>query len=95
MIGELYNVETHTINYHLKKIFSDHELEENSVIRKFRITAADGKSYDTQHYSLAAIIAVPNEFTRAQLEGRLRGQLEDSLGESMERSYLINKLRAS
>ena len=41
-----------------RKIFADSELQEDSVIRKFRITAADGKSYDTQHYSLSAIIAV-------------------------------------
>jgi len=58
MMGILYNVETHTINYHLKKIFSDSELEESSVIRNFRITANDGKSYDTKHYNLSAIIAV-------------------------------------
>jgi hypothetical protein len=58
MMGELYQVETHTINYHLKKIFSDSELEENSVIRKFRITAQDGKNYTTNHYNLSGIIAV-------------------------------------
>ena len=58
MMGVLYDVETNTINYHLKKVFSDSELQEDSVIRKFRITAADGKNYDTKHYSLAAIIAV-------------------------------------
>jgi hypothetical protein len=58
MMGLLYDVETHTINYHLKKVFADHELQEDSVIRNFRITAADGKTYDTQHYNLAAIIAV-------------------------------------
>ena len=58
MMGVLYNVETHTVNYHLKKVFADSELEENSVIRNFRITAADGKSYNTQHYKLPAIIAV-------------------------------------
>jgi hypothetical protein len=58
MMGVLYDVETHTINYHLKKVFSDSELEEGAVIRKFRITATDGKSYHTQHYNLAAIIAV-------------------------------------
>jgi hypothetical protein len=51
MIGLLYDVETHTINYHLKKIFDDKELHEDSVIRKFRITAADGKTYDTGHYN--------------------------------------------
>ena len=58
MMGQLYDVETHTINYHLKKVFADSELEENSVVRNFRITAADGKSYDTKHYNLAATIAV-------------------------------------
>lgn len=58
MMGQLYDVETHTINYHLKKVFSDSELEEDSVIRNFRVTAADGKSYNTKHYNLTAIIAV-------------------------------------
>ena len=58
MMGQLYDVETHTINYHLKKVFADSELQEVAVIRNFRITAADGKTYDTQHYNLAAIIAV-------------------------------------
>ena len=58
MMGLLYDVETHTINYHLKKVFSDSEVQEDSVIRNFRITAADGKAYNTHHYNLAAIIAV-------------------------------------
>ena len=58
MLATLYDVETNTINYHIKKIFSDSELDENSVIRKFRITADDGKSYNTNHYSLEMIIAV-------------------------------------
>ena len=58
MMGTLYQVEPHTINYHLKKIFSDNELDENSVIRDFRITAIDGKTYNTHHYNLSAIIAV-------------------------------------
>jgi hypothetical protein len=58
MMGELYHVESHTINYHLKKIITDSELEENSVTRNFRITANDGKIYNTKHYNLSAIIAV-------------------------------------
>lgn len=58
MMATLYDVDVRTINYHLKKIFSDSELQENSVIRKFWITASDGKNYDTQHYNLSAIIAV-------------------------------------
>lgn len=58
MLGTLYDVKTNTINYHLKKIFSDSELDENSVIQNFRITAKDDKSYNTKHYNLSAIIAV-------------------------------------
>lgn len=58
MMGTLYNIGVKTINYHLKKIFVDSELQEDSVIRKFRITADDGKNYSTNHYNLAAIIAV-------------------------------------
>lgn len=58
MMGALYDVETHTINYHLKKVFADSELEEEAVIRNFRITASDGKIYNTKHYKLAATIAV-------------------------------------
>ena len=58
MLAVLYEVETNTINYHIKKIFEDSELEEDSVIRNFRITASDGKLYDTKHYNLQMIIAV-------------------------------------
>ncbi|MBF0340272.1 MAG: virulence RhuM family protein [Magnetococcales bacterium] len=58
MLGQLYDVDIRTINYHLKKIFADKELDADSVIRIFRITASDGKGYSTQHYNLAAIIAV-------------------------------------
>lgn len=58
MLGLLYNVDVRTINYHLKTIFADNELDETSVIQNFRITAADGKNYNTRHYNLSAIIAV-------------------------------------
>lgn len=54
----LYDVEIPTINYHIKKIFKDNELQKDSVIRKFLITAEDGKNYNTNHYSLEMIIAV-------------------------------------
>ena len=58
MMGLLYDVESHTITYRLQKIFSDSELDENSVTRIFRVTADDGKTYNTKHYNLSAIIAV-------------------------------------
>jgi len=58
MMAELFGVEINTINYHLKEIFKSGELEENSVIRKNRITASDKKDYLTTFYNLDAIIAV-------------------------------------
>jgi hypothetical protein len=58
MMAQLYDVEVPTINYHLKKVFEDSELEEEAVVRNFRITAADGKTFDTKHHNLSAIIAV-------------------------------------
>jgi len=57
-MAELFNVTAPTINEHLQNIFNSNELEKSSVIRNFRITAADGKKYDTQFYQLDAIIAV-------------------------------------
>lgn len=47
MMAQLYDVEVPTINYHLKKVFDDSELDASAVIRNFRITAADGKTYVT------------------------------------------------
>ncbi|GHS94127.1 hypothetical protein FACS1894207_1780 [Bacteroidia bacterium] len=58
MLAARYDVEVHTINYHIKKIFEDRELSEDSVIRNFRITAADNKEYNTNHYDLQMIIAI-------------------------------------
>ena len=50
MMATLYDVETNTINYHIKKVFNDSELQEDSVIRKFRITTADGKKFEELFY---------------------------------------------
>ena len=58
MMAELFDVTVPTINEHLKTIFAEEELSEDSVIRNFRITAVDGKSYNTKHYNLDAIISV-------------------------------------
>ncbi|MDB5188656.1 MAG: cell filamentation protein Fic [Candidatus Nomurabacteria bacterium] len=58
LMAELFDVSIPTINEHLKNIFETGELDENSVVRNFRITAADGKDYDTMHYNLDVVIAV-------------------------------------
>ena len=58
MMATLYDVSVAAINQHLKKIFEDGELQEKAVIKKYLITATDGKKYNTNHYNLQAIIAV-------------------------------------
>lgn len=58
LMAELYDVTVQNIGQHIKKIFDDGELTPDSVIKKFFITAADGKDYNTAHYNLQMIIAV-------------------------------------
>lgn len=61
MLATLYEVETNTINYHIKKIFEDSELTEEATIRNFRIVQTEGTrqvSRDVEHYNLQMIIAV-------------------------------------
>ncbi len=57
-MARLFNVDVRTINEHLQRIFANGELNKEAVIRKFRITASDGKNYLTNFYSLDAIISV-------------------------------------
>lgn len=57
-MAELFNIDRSVVTKHLKNIFIEQELEESSVSAKFAHTAGDGKSYQTQFYSLEAIIAV-------------------------------------
>ena len=57
-MSELFDCTTDNISLHLKNIFTDGELDKDSVTEKFSVTAADGKNYQTQHYNLDAIIAV-------------------------------------
>lgn len=57
-MAQLFSVSIPTINAHLKNIFQDAELNEKTVIRNFLITSSDGKSYNTKHYNLDAIISV-------------------------------------
>ncbi len=57
-MGELFNVAENNITYHLQNIFKSGELNKDSVTQKIRVTASDGKNYNTTFYSLDAIIAV-------------------------------------
>ena len=60
MMSELYNVDVRTISDHIKKIYSDNELEESSTIRKYRIVQTGGTrevSREVNHYNLQMIIS--------------------------------------
>ncbi len=88
-MAELFSVKVNTINYHLKEIFNSGELEEDSVIRKIRITANDGKKYNTSFYSLDAIIAVGyrvNSFEATQF----RRWATNTLKEYIRKGFVIN-----
>jgi hypothetical protein len=52
-LSQVFEVDVRTINEHIKNIFSTGELDEDLVIRKFRITASDGKQYNTNSVALA------------------------------------------
>ena len=58
IVAAVYGIEINSINYHIKKIFADAELDDKAVIRKIRITGSDGKSYNVNHYNLQVIIAL-------------------------------------
>jgi hypothetical protein len=57
-MAELFDKDVRTINEHVNNVFIDEELDKNSVIRNFRITAVDGKTYNTNLYNLDIIISV-------------------------------------
>jgi hypothetical protein len=57
-MAQLFGKSKKTISEHINNIFKEGELPELSVVRNFRITAADGKNYDVQHYNLDTIISV-------------------------------------
>ena len=85
LMAVLYDVDVRTINYHIKKILEDGELNENSVIRKYWITASDGKNYETNHYSLQMIIAVGFKVNneRAVRFRKWANQIVKALGQSL------------
>jgi hypothetical protein len=58
LLAELFECSVDNISLHLKNIFKEKELDQNSVVEDYSITASDGKKYKTKHYALEAIIAV-------------------------------------
>lgn len=91
-MAELFDKGIPTINEHIKNIFKEGELQENSVIRKFRITAADGKTYETNFYNLDVIISVG--YRVKSLRGtQFRIWATKTLKQHLIKGYTINEQR--
>ncbi len=91
-MSELFDKDVRTVNEHLKNIFKEGELEESAVIRKFRTTAADGKSYNTAHYNLDVIISVG--YRVKSIQGtRFRQWATRTLHQHIVTGYTINEQR--
>ncbi len=91
-MAELFGKTVPTINEHIKNVFKDGELEEEAVIRNFRITAADGKSYDTAHYNLDVIISVGYR-VKSQQGTKFRQWASKVLKDHIVKGYTINEQR--
>lgn len=92
LMARLFDVDVRTISEHLGNTFASGELDAESVIRKFRITAADGKSYLTQHYNLDAIISVGYRVNSIRAT-QFRQWATNVLGDFSLRGYVIDKTR--
>jgi hypothetical protein len=92
LMAELFDVNLRTVSEHLQNIFADNELQQDSVIRKFRITASDGKQYDTQFYNLDAIISVGYR-VNSKRATQFRQWATQVLREFAVKGYVLDKKR--
>lgn len=92
LMATLFDVTVPTINEHLKNIFESGELVQDSVIRKFRITAKDGKSYNNNFYNLDAIISVGYRVNSVRAT-QFRQWATQVLREFAIKGYVLDKKR--
>ena len=88
-MGELFDVASNTITYHLQEIFKSGELDANSVTRIFRVTASDGKKYNTKFYNLDAIISVGYRVNSMKAT-KFRQWATSTLKEYMLKGFVLN-----
>ena len=88
----LYDASKSTVSEHLSTIFSNKELDENSVVRNFRTTASDGKTYNQKYYNLQAIISVGFRIN-TQKASNFRAWASDILAEFTIKGYVLDKDR--
>lgn len=91
-LGDLFGASKSTISEHLQNIFASGELGEDSVVRKFRTTAADGKAYLTSYYNLDAIIAVGYRVNSLQAT-RFRIWATQTLKEFIVKGFVLDDER--
>ena len=89
---ELYQTSKSNISEHIKHIFEEGELEENSVVRKFRTTAADGKKYNTIHYNLDMIISLGYR-VKSKIATNFRRWVTERLKEYMIKGFTMDDER--
>lgn len=92
LMSVLFDCSTDNISLHLKNIFKENELEENSVTEEFSVTASDGKTYKTKHYNLDAIIAVGYRVNSKRATA-FRQWATSVLRDYAIRGYVIDKKR--
>lgn len=88
-MAELFGVNVPAISKHLSNIFTEGELEKNSVISILETTAADGKKYNTQYYNLDAIIAVGYRVNSMKAT-KFRQWATSTLKEYMLKGFILN-----
>ncbi len=88
----LFDKNVRTVSEHIRNIFKEGELDESSVVRNFRTTAADGKNYDTSHYNLDVIISVGYR-VKSQSGTKFRQWATRTLREHLVQGYTLNQAR--
>ena len=87
---ELFDKNKRTVSEHIRNIFKEGELQELSVVRNFRTTAADGKSYEVNHYSLDVIISVGYR-VKSQRGTQFRIWASNILKQYLIQGYALNQ----
>ena len=91
-VGQLFDKNKRTISEHISNLFKEGELIENAVVRKFRTTAADGKSYQVEYYNLDVIISVGYR-VKSQRGTQFRIWASQVLKDHILKGYSINEKR--
>lgn len=88
-IVDLYQTSKSNVSEHIKHIFEDGELNEDSVVRNIRITASDGKNYNTKHYNLDLILSVGYRI-KSKIATQFRIWATELIKEYLKKGFVMN-----